>query len=84
MGLGRQYVADRTNPSDRVNLEVARAVRDQLNDYKAALQGDLGRRASQGEILSALLSGVPLWQARAMLDAYRPQDNPGSTGGQDE
>jgi hypothetical protein len=55
---------------------VPRAVKDQLVAYKTALHKDLNRRASMGEIVGALLSGVPLWQADAMLSAYKPQGKP--------
>jgi hypothetical protein len=75
------YVAQRTNPSGRANIEVSVAIRDELNSYKAALHREMGRRASAAEIIAALLKGVPLWQAVAMLDAYRPTDNPGASTG---
>jgi hypothetical protein len=35
----------------------------------------MARRASFGEILGALLRGVPLWQTVGMLDGYRPKDD---------
>lgn len=60
-------------------MDVSRAARDQLKTYQAALQADLGRRATLGEIISAMCSGVPLWQAVAMLDTYRPRADPGSS-----
>lgn len=71
-------MAQQSKPKDMVTMDVPRVVRDLLNDYKTALQRELGRRATQSEILSALLMGTPLWQANAMLDAYRPRIDPGS------
>jgi hypothetical protein len=73
-------VAERT--TDRGQIELSSAVKAELKAYQTALQRDLNRRASYGDIIGALLWGVPLWQANAMIDAYRPQhesrDNPGS------
>jgi hypothetical protein len=59
-----------------VNIEVRSQVKAQLKAYQTALESDFGRRASMGEILSALLSGTSPWQVVAMLDFYRPMDNP--------
>jgi hypothetical protein len=73
-------VAGRTDSSKRAQIEVPIAVRDQLNQYKADLQEEMARDTSSGQLISALLSGVPLWQAIAMIDAYRPRDDPGSQG----
>ena len=74
----------RTKPPDRVSIDLPRNVRDQLTAYKAALERDFQRRATVGEILSAMLQGVPKWQTLAMLDAHRPSDNTGSTEGDAE
>ena len=67
-------MAERT--TERTTIECPPAVREQLKAYQAALQRDLNRRASQGEIIGALLWGVPLWQADAILSAYRPHSQP--------
>ncbi len=67
---------DRTDPKPKVPIEVPREIRDQLNAYKDDLYRVLRLRTTQGEIISALLSGVPLWQAEAMIRAYRPGDDP--------
>jgi hypothetical protein len=71
-------VAPRT---DKASIEVPREVRDALKDYIHALEATLGRHATHGEVISAFLQGVPLWQANAMLDAYRPSVNTGSSPG---
>lgn len=65
-------MASRTN-SGRGTIEVPRGVKDQFDDYKTALHQALNRRVSNGELIGALLSGVPYWQVDAMLSAYRPQ-----------
>lgn len=65
-----KYMADRTRQT-RTTIEVAPSVKQQLNDYKRGLYSQMNRRATQEEIISALLSGVPLWQADAMLGAYK-------------
>lgn len=74
----------RTNPLDRTTIEVAVWVRDALKDYQTALQREVNRRATYDDIISALLWGVPLWQANAMMDSYRPAHgpiaDPGSNG----
>jgi hypothetical protein len=67
-------VAERT--PDRATIEVHPAIKQQLKDYQTALRRDLNVRASQGTIIGALLAGVPLWQAPAMLGAYRPPGEP--------
>lgn len=72
-------MADRTT-----TIEVPLTVKDQLKAYQAALQRDLNRRASYGDIVGALLWGVPLWQADAMLTAYRPPDEPSANPGSDD
>jgi hypothetical protein len=69
-------VSDRTDQKPTVQLEVPRELRDQLNQYKSELYRVLKRRATQAEILGAMLNGVPLWQADAMIQAYRPGDKP--------
>lgn len=65
-------------------IEVPVAVKEQLKAYQALLLRDLNRRASYGDIIGALLWGVPLWQANAMIDAYPsqpdPRDDPGPDG----
>lgn len=66
--------------TDKVSVEVPTAVREDLNAYIGELHAVLNRRASQGEIIGAMVAGVPLWQVAAMLDAYRPRDDPGSSG----
>ena len=66
-------MAERTNGPDRAQIPCTPTVKAQLRDYKAALKQEMGRRATMGEVVGALLSGVPLWQADAMLNAYRPQ-----------
>lgn len=71
-------MADRTKREDRTTIEVHVDVREQLTEYKAALKRQLRLRPTSGELISALLSGVPVWQAAAMLDAYRPIDDHGS------
>lgn len=65
-----KYMADRTKQT-RTTIEVAPSVKQQLNDYKRGLYSQMNRRATQEEIISALLSGVPLWQADVMLGAYQ-------------
>jgi hypothetical protein len=65
-----KYMADRTKQT-RTTIEVAPSVKQQLNDYKRDLYSQMNRRATQEEIISALLSGVPLWQADVMLGAYK-------------
>ena len=62
--------------TQRGQVDLPRAVKEQLEAYQAALLRDLNRRASYGEIIGALLWGVPLWQAKAMIDAHRPQLEP--------
>lgn len=62
--------------ADQTSIDVPKAVKAQLSDYRAALQRDLNRTASYGDIIGALLWGVPLWQANAMIDAHRPQGAP--------
>lgn len=69
-------MSDRTDQKPTVQLEVPRELRDQLNQYKSELYRVLKRRATQAEILGAMLNGVPLWQADAMIQAYRPGDKP--------
>jgi hypothetical protein len=76
-------VASRTN-KDRTTIEVPHGVREQLKVYQTALHRDLNRRASNGEIIGALLSGVPLWQADAMLGAYKPQGKSIDIQGEDD
>ncbi len=81
-------MARRTNPLERGPIDVPREVRDQLNAYKDELLRVSRLRPTSGELLSALLSGGPVWQAAAMLNAYRPKvdlgenpgDYPGSAG----
>lgn len=63
-------MADRTRQT-RTTIEVAPSVKQQLNSYKRDLYRQMNRRATQEEIISALLSGVPLWQADIMLGAYK-------------
>lgn len=72
-------MANRT--TGRGSIEVGATVKAQLLEYQTALQSQIGRRATQPEIIGALLSGVPLWQAEAMLAAYRPQVEPSSDTG---
>jgi len=64
------YMASRTRQA-RTTIEVAPGVKQQLNEYKRELYSQMNRRATQEEIISALLAGVPLWQADAMLGAYK-------------
>lgn len=70
--------------TERGSIEVGAAVKEQLVDYQGALHKEIGRRATQAEIIGALLSGVPLWQVNAMLDAYRPQLEPSIDTGSGE
>lgn len=63
----------RTKP-ERSQIEVEPAVKAALNEYKSALQSGFSRRTSTSDLIGALLVGVPLWQAEAMLQAYRSQD----------
>jgi hypothetical protein len=70
--------------AERTTIEVQPGVKQQLKDYQAALHRELNRRASQGEIIAALLWGVPLWQANAMIDAHRSQHEPMDGYGSDE
>jgi hypothetical protein len=70
-----KYMANRTRQT-RTTIEVAPGVKQQLNDYKRGLYSHMNRRATQEEIISALLSGVPLWQADAMLGAYKTHGSP--------
>lgn len=67
-------MADRTN---KAQIEVPLAVRDQLRAYEADLERLFGRKVFDWQLLTALLSGVPLWQAEAMIAAYRPRVDPG-------
>jgi hypothetical protein len=60
------------DPRKRASITVTQAVLAAVNDYQDALLSHFGRRASHADIVAALLEGVPLWQAEAMLDAYRP------------
>ena len=70
--------------ADQTSIDVPKAVKAQLAAYRAALQRDLNRTASYGDIIGALLWGVPLWQANAMIDAHRPQGDPRDDPGADE
>ena len=49
-------MAERT--TDRGQIEVHPAVKQQLKDYQTALRRHISRRASQGEIIGALLSPI--------------------------
>ena len=69
---------------ERTSIEVQPVVKQQLKDYQASLHRELNRRASQGEIIAALLWGVPLWQANAMIDAHRSQHEPMDDHGSDD
>lgn len=57
-----------------VQIEVPRAVKDVLRDYILALENGYNREVGDGDLLSALLVGVPHWQAELMLQGYRPQE----------
>jgi hypothetical protein len=77
-------MAERTNGPERASIPCTPAVKAQLRDYKEALHSTLNRRATVGEIVGALLSGVPLWQADAMLSAYRPQQRDSTSADSEE
>jgi hypothetical protein len=51
-------------------LNVSPAVKAQWDQYKAALQREEGRAATDDDMVGAFLNGVPLWQADLMLRAY--------------
>lgn len=68
-------MANRTK-SERASIEISPAVKEQLNNYQAALQSEMSRRATLSEIVGALLWGVPLWEADAMLNKYPAQGQP--------
>jgi len=76
-------VASRTKKK-KVQIEVAPAVKNQLQGYETALQRGFNRRTNPSDLLGALLEGVPLWQAEAMLQAHKPQEiswkGPGDIG----
>lgn len=63
----------RTEPSARATITVPQPVLSKLNAYRQALLKRRGRRATQADIIGALIEGVPLWQAELMLESYRPQ-----------
>jgi hypothetical protein len=68
-------VANRTK-SARASIEVTPAVQEQLGAYRIALLEQMNRRATQSEIIGALLWGVPLWQADVMLGKHSTQGQP--------
>lgn len=68
-------MANRTK-SETTSIDVSRSAKDRLKNYQVALQSEMSRRATMGEIVEALLWGVPLWQADAMLGSYRSQGKP--------
>jgi hypothetical protein len=72
-------MADQTK---RGMVALGPSVRDELNEYRAALQAQQGRGATQGELVGAFLRGVPLWQADLMVRAYMTHTRPeeGETG----
>lgn len=75
-------MAPRTK-TERAQIEVTPAVKSQLDSYKAALEKGFGRETSSSNLLGAMLSGIPLWQAEAMLSAYRSQGSSREDPGND-
>jgi hypothetical protein len=63
-------VPEGTDRKKRASINVTPAVLAKLNAYQAALDREMQREASHAKIISALLDGVPLWQADLMIGAY--------------
>lgn len=55
-------------------IEVSRAVRVALRDYRTALQSGFNRDVGDSDLLAAFLAGVPYWQAELMLQARVSQE----------
>ena len=51
-------------------VDLGLVVRDKLTQYLSDLMAQQGRSATRGQLVGALLDGVPLWQADLMLRAY--------------
>jgi len=65
-------MADKATRKKRASINVSPALLEDLNAYLEALESQKSRKASQSQLIGALLDGVPLWQADIMIGSYRP------------